>query len=161
MRNLNVSIQFFHIVDAQLATQHARCHKEYYSPRGQAVSTSHVLGGDSRQRSQFAILSTISSQERLVFSKFHDFHVPRLHHGETCLQLKLFAQPMDRAEVLHAPRYDISGSWKNTPDENELVLPCENSTVHPKLATRGRPSTMVSAGWTRREGVSIANNSTK
>ena len=40
------------------------------------------LGGDSRQRSQFAILSTISSQERLVFSKFHDFHVPRLHHGE-------------------------------------------------------------------------------
>ena len=80
------------------------------------------LGGVSRQRNQFAILSSISSQERRVFSKFHDFHVPRLHHGETLVGLQLFAQPMDRAEVLHAPRYDISGSWKNTPNENELVL---------------------------------------
>ena len=35
---------------------------------------------------------------------------------------------MDRAEVLHAPRYDISGSWKNNPGENELVLSEENST---------------------------------
>ena len=42
------------------------------------------MGGDSRQRSEFAILSTISSQERRVFSKFHDFHVPRLHHGKPC-----------------------------------------------------------------------------
>ena len=40
------------------------------------------IGGDSRQRSEFAILSTISNQERRVFSKFHDFHVPRLHHGK-------------------------------------------------------------------------------
>ena len=40
------------------------------------------MGGDSRQRSGFAILSTISNQERRVFSKFHDFHVPRLHHGK-------------------------------------------------------------------------------
>ena len=47
--------------------------------------------------------------------------------------LKLFAQPMDRAEVLHAPRYDISGSWKNTPGENELVLSSENSTF-PKIS---------------------------
>ena len=84
MRNLNFSVEILHIICASLATQHAHCHKEYYSPRGQAVSTSHVLGGDSRQRSQFAILSTISSQERRVFSKFHDFHVPRLHHGEPC-----------------------------------------------------------------------------
>ena len=42
------------------------------------------MGGDSRQRSEFAILSTISNQERRNFSKFHDFHVPRLHHGEPC-----------------------------------------------------------------------------
>ena len=40
------------------------------------------MGGDSRQRSEFAILSTISNQERRVFSKFHDFHVPRLDHGK-------------------------------------------------------------------------------
>ena len=135
MRKLNFSTEKVYIVCALLATQHARCHKKYYSPRGQAVSTNHVLGGDSRQRSQFAILSTISSQERLVFSKFHDFHVPRLHHGETLIPFKLFAQPMDRAEALHAPRYDISGSWKNTPDENELVLSCENSTFRPEKYT--------------------------
>ena len=45
-----------------------------------------------------------------------------VHHGETLVQLKRFAQPMDRAEVLHTPSHDISGSWKNTPGENELVL---------------------------------------
>ena len=45
-----------------------------------------------------------------------------VHHGETLAGLQLFAQPMDRAEVLHAQSYDISGSWKNTPGENELVL---------------------------------------
>ena len=46
----------------------------------------------------------------------------RVHHGETLICFKLFAQLMDRAEVLHAQSYDISGSWKNTPSENELVL---------------------------------------
>ena len=45
-----------------------------------------------------------------------------VHHGETLSALKLFAQPMDRAEVLHAQSYDISGSWKNTPGENDQVL---------------------------------------
>ena len=45
-----------------------------------------------------------------------------VHHGENLTPLHLFAQPMDRAEVLHAQSYDISGSWKNTPGENELVL---------------------------------------
>ena len=45
-----------------------------------------------------------------------------VHHGETLSSLKLFAQPMDRAEVLHAQSYDISGSWKNTPGENDQVL---------------------------------------
>ena len=40
---------------------------------------------------------------------------------------------MDRAEVLHAPSYDISGSWKNTPGENELVLSCEISTFPPEF----------------------------
>ena len=58
-----------------------------------------------------------------------------VHHGETLLELKLVAQPMDRAEVLHAPRYDISGSWKNTPDENDPVLSYENPTFQPKKYT--------------------------
>ena len=58
-----------------------------------------------------------------------------VHHGETLVQLKLVAQPMDQAEVLHVPRYDISGSWKNTPGENELVLSCEKSTCRPDFYT--------------------------
>ena len=58
-----------------------------------------------------------------------------VHHGETLVPFKLFAQPMDRAEVLHAQSYDISGSWKNTPGENELVLSSENSTFQPKKYT--------------------------
>ena len=45
-----------------------------------------------------------------------------VHHGETLGRLKLFAQPMDRAEVLHAQSYDISGRRKNTPGENDQVL---------------------------------------
>ena len=45
-----------------------------------------------------------------------------VHHGETLGRLKLFAQPMDRAEVVHARSYDISGSWKNTPGEKDQVL---------------------------------------
>ena len=46
-----------------------------------------------------------------------------VHHGETLICFKLVAQPMDRAEVLHAPRYDyISGSWKNIPVDNDQVL---------------------------------------
>ena len=49
-----------------------------------------------------------------------------VHHSETLIHLKLVPQPMDRAEVLHAPSYDISGSWKNTPGENDQVLSSEN-----------------------------------
>ena len=67
---------------------------------------------------------------------------------------------MDRAEVLHAQSYDISGSWKNTPGENELVIFIGNSTFsagkvyivygllatqharcHKELAAGGEPST--------------------
>jgi len=83
------------------------------------VTSTCARSANFASASDFAILSAISSQERRVFSKFCDFHVPRLHHGGTLVPLKLFAQPMDRAEVLHAPRYDISGSWKNTPGEND------------------------------------------
>ena len=42
---------------------------------------------------------------------------------------------MDRAEVLHAPNYDISGNWKNTPGENDQVLSCEILNVRPKFYT--------------------------
>ena len=42
MRKINFSKNFHYIVYGLLSTQHARCHKAYYSPRGRAVSTSHV-----------------------------------------------------------------------------------------------------------------------
>ena len=58
-----------------------------------------------------------------------------VHHGEIVGMLKLFAQPVDRADVLHAPRYDISGRRKNTPGENELVLSSEHSTFPPTFYT--------------------------
>ena len=56
MRNLHFSIQILHIVCASIATQHARCHKEYYSPRGQTVSTNHFSHPAQRQ---FCINKTI------------------------------------------------------------------------------------------------------
>ena len=43
-----------------------------------------------------------------------------VHHGGTLVWLKRFAQPMDRAEVSHAPFNDSSGKRKDTPGENEL-----------------------------------------
>ena len=61
------------------------CHSITLRAQRKSVSTSHFwisVGGDSRQRNEFAILSTISSQERRVFSKFHGSHVPRLHPGK-------------------------------------------------------------------------------
>ena len=57
---------------------------------------------------------------------------------------------MDRDEALHAASYDLNDKRKNTPDENELVLRHEISTFT-KLRARGKPSTKVSAGRTRRE----------
>ena len=56
-----------------------------------------------------------------------------VRHGETLGRFKLFAQPMDRAEVWHAQSYDISGSWKNTPGENGQIFSLEKSTF-PKFS---------------------------
>ena len=58
-----------------------------------------------------------------------------VHHGETLVPFKLFAQLMDRAKAFHTPRYDISGSWKSTPGENKLVLSSENLTFQPEFYT--------------------------
>ena len=63
-----------------LATQHARCHKEYYSPRGQAVSTSHVRlsivrvrAPILREQSDFVFLEVNSGQEMRLFDEFSIF----------------------------------------------------------------------------------------
>ena len=49
-QKFNCSIKLLHICPGLLATQHAQCHKEYYSPRGQAVSTSHFAHSALDQR---------------------------------------------------------------------------------------------------------------
>ena len=54
--------------------------------------------------------------------------------GRTYPSFKLFTQPMDRAEVLHASRYDLSSRQKHTTKQNDLVLPCEKSTFPKKNA---------------------------
>ena len=94
-RNLHFSENFPHIVYASLATQHARCHKEYYSPRGQAVSTSHItLQEDKpslrvtseylrsapflRKQSDFAILRVLNPSE---FALFHEISSSDTYHG--------------------------------------------------------------------------------
>ena len=51
---------------------------------------------------------------------------------ETLNCFKLFPQPMDRAEVVHAPSYNIELSWKNITSENEQVLSWEISTFPKK-----------------------------
>ena len=57
---------------------------------------------------------------------------------QTLSSLQRFPRPMDRAEVLHAPNYDISGRRKNTPGENELVLSAKSQLFHPKTTNMSR-----------------------
>ena len=63
----------------------------------------------------------------------------QVHHGETLRAFKLFAQPVDQAEVLHTRKYDISGSWKNSPGEHEFVLLWENTIFLSDFATYVQP----------------------
>ena len=80
--------KILHIVHGRRPFKFARCAIvllfELNGNPSLRVTSEFLWGGDSRQRNEFAILSTISSQERRVFSNFHDFHVPRLHHGKPC-----------------------------------------------------------------------------
>ena len=69
-------------------------------------------------------LSTVArARQKTLFMRDIRTMLTLVHHGGTLGRFELVAQPMDRAEVLHAQSYDISGSWKNTPGENQLVLP--------------------------------------
>ena len=125
MRNHRFSTEILYIVCGRLATQHARCHKEYYSPRGQAVSTSHfldTLGGRFASAKRIRQFWCENSQEKSIF---HEISASEHATGapmQTLTSLRIFPQPMDRAEVLHAPSYDLSGRRKNTPGENDQVL---------------------------------------
>ena len=76
-----------------------------------------------------------SPQENICFMKCRHLTCATGAHMQTVASLELFLYPMDRAEVLHAQSYNISGRRKNTPGENELVRSSGNSTVRPKLYT--------------------------
>ena len=135
MKNLNCSFQQVHIVCAAVATQHARCHKEYYSPRGQAVSTSHFCVRAQRffaLAKRFCKFEGPKSPGNITFLRFSIIFKFPPPPRETLNRFKIFSQPMDRTEVLHTPSYDIREGWKNTPDQNDQVLSSEKSTF-PKI----------------------------
>ena len=87
------------------------------------VTLETSLGGDSRQRNEIVNFGAKSLRKGRFFMKFR--HLTRATGAtmQTLVQLELFLYPMDRAEVLHAQSYDLNGRRKNTPGENELVLP--------------------------------------
>ena len=76
------SVRKVYIVCAAIATQHARCHKEYYSPRGRTVSTSHIwsltCGGRFASAKRFCIFWSPSSQEKSIF---HEISACETCHG--------------------------------------------------------------------------------
>ena len=86
------------------------------------VTSTCARSANFASASDFAILKCLSGLE---IDHFHEISASEPDTGppmQTLLQFKLFPQPMDRAEVLHAPSYDLNGRRKNTPGENELVL---------------------------------------
>ena len=86
------------------------------------VTSTCARSANFASASDFAILKCISGLE---IDHFHEISASEHPTGapmKTLSLLELFPQPMDRAEVLHAPSSDLNGRRKNTPGENELVL---------------------------------------
>ena len=86
------------------------------------VTSTCARSANFASASDFAILKSLSGLE---IDHFHEISASEPDTGapmQTLTALRIFPQPMDRAEVLHAPSYDLSGRRKNTPGENELVL---------------------------------------
>ena len=86
------------------------------------VTSTCARSANFASASDFAILKCPSGLE---IDHFHEISASEHATGasmQTLGTLKLFPQPMDRAEVLHAPSYDPNGRRKNTPGENDLVL---------------------------------------
>ena len=80
------------------------------------------VGGDSRQRIDFAYFEALTPRRNRFFMKFRHVRHATGATMQTLTQFKLFPYPMDRAEILHVQSYNIKVSWKNTPGENEYVL---------------------------------------
>ena len=88
-----------------------------------------------REQSDFAILEALNPSEIVLFN---DFPASSRTTGATMQTLgrsKLCPYPMDRARVLHVPSYNTKLSRKNTPGENEIVLPCEIFTFPSEFYT--------------------------
>ena len=83
----------------------------------ESLLNSH-LGGDLRQQDEFADFGALAPWKTRFFMKFR--HLTRATGApmQTLPSPKLFLYLMDRAEVLHAQSYNISGRRKNTPGEN-------------------------------------------
>ena len=91
------------------------------------VTSSASHSANFASASDFAFLKCLSGLE---IYKFHEISASEHATGapmQTLVQLRIFPQPMDRAEVLHAPSYDLSGRRKNTPGQNELVAEEQSS----------------------------------
>ena len=127
---------FCHPCPGRLTTQHARCHKEYYSPRGQAVSTSHFRG---RAQHPFCVSKAIllfwkpSTPQALHFLVvFRHLYVPRVH---PCKPWAGPGFPILWIKLRLACNKHIKLSRKNTPGKNELVISCEIFTFPSKFYT--------------------------
>ena len=78
-----------------------------------------------RRQSDFAILEVLNPSEIALFRYFQHVRPTTGATMQTLVGFKLFLYPMDRAEVLHTPSYNLSGRRKNTPGENDQVNSCE------------------------------------
>ena len=68
--------------------------------------------------------------------------------AQTLTALDIFPQPLDRAEVLHTPRYTSEDRWKSILDNFLLVLSSQISTfpnISPTLFTVGDLSILPGA----------------
>ena len=74
---------------------------------------------------QHAVLRFFKCLSGLEIYNFHEISVCEHPTGapmQTLSSFKRFTQPMDRADVLHAPIYHLSGRQRNIPGENDQVL---------------------------------------
>ena len=83
----------------------SRLYESLPSPRGASIL---------HQQSDFEFSDVSLARRRQFSSNFMIFKFST-SAMETLNAFKLFSRPMDRAEVLHALRYDIELNWKNTP----------------------------------------------
>ena len=121
------------------------CNQTQSARAAMSTKTNNNIKSHTHQRSEFVNVGALTPRKSRFFVKFRHLRLATCIDSvqtpscETLIWLGLFPQPMDRAEVLHMPNYNIKDSWKNTPSENELVLPCETFTFRSKMCTYVKP----------------------